>query len=231
MINLAEMEYCPGCEDYKNLETDHITCNRDGHYFCFDCGCEFEDRNIISRKKILNRGKSITYPDNVCFNCLSRFDDKHLHTIVIPPLGYGSRFDGFGTKMVLCNDCYAATEPDWWKLSMIEQEPYYVKYEHEDEILNFVDSLPVEGQELFRNRFGTISFYMDPQDWIDYHLNILSSDKYEEYGFSIRDRLIENENIKNIIDSNIVKPTNNIQTTEKIIIEALVELIKKERGL
>jgi len=131
--------------------------------------------------------KAIENADNVCMKCLK---DTEVTKIVVGPLGYGScGFDMTQTIIQLCNDCLSKTNPDWWKLEIIEldKESFGIsglsKYKYEKEIVSFVNTLPIEGKELYHNRFDVYSsLKMAPQDWIDYHLDILSHQKSKEYG-------------------------------------------------
>ncbi len=53
----------------------------------------------------------------------------------------------------------------------------YFEYEHEREMYDYINNLPIEGQELVYNRLGEKrgSFCEhDPQEWIDYYLGELS---------------------------------------------------------
>ncbi len=132
----------------------------------------------------MDNNKAIQNPENICFNCLK---ETAIHKISIPALGWGSQFDNFSTRIQLCDDCYSVTNPDWWKLNVIKGKTDLESehYEYEDEILNFVNQMPLAGQELFWNRFASgafVSYYMEAQDWIDYKLNILPHEKCKEYG-------------------------------------------------
>lgn len=132
----------------------------------------------------MNPNQAIQNPENVCFNCLK---ETIVHKINIPALGWGSQFDNFSTRIHLCDNCYKSTNPDWWKLNIIQGKTNWdgEYYEYENEILQFIDQMPLAGQELFYNRYATgafVSYYMEAQDWIDYKLNILPHEKCKEYG-------------------------------------------------
>jgi len=127
---------------------------------------------------------AIENPEDICFNCLK---ETKVNKIEIPSMGYGSGFDGWSTRINLCDDCYKLTHPDWWKLEekSLEQTgtwSEFFEYKYEDEIFEFVSKMPVEGRELFENRYSTDSYNMESQDWIDYELDILPHDKCKEYG-------------------------------------------------
>jgi hypothetical protein len=132
----------------------------------------------------MKRPMAIDNPESICYKCLASCDDRILHIIHIPAMGWGSSFDGWSTQINLCDECMQETNSDWWKLKEIKSEHPYggSYYEYEDEILQFIESLPIEGQELFHNRFSTDGYYMEPQDWIDYELGILPHEKCKEYG-------------------------------------------------
>lgn len=129
--------------------------------------------------------KAIENPENVCFKCLKEFKEDKLHKIYIPEMGWGSGFDCRSTRINLCEDCYKQTNSKWWELEEVIDEDDGVYwgswYKYEDEIFDFVDALPIEGRELFYNRYASDAL-LTPQDWIDYKLGILSHDKCKEYG-------------------------------------------------
>ena len=130
----------------------------------------------------MNNIKAIINSDQTCFKCLKDFDNSTLHKITIPSMGYGSGFDGWSTEVHLCDDCIKETNQEWWKLKEISEYEYHESYEYEDEIFAFIETLPVEGRELFFNRYSTDNYRMDSQDWIDYELGLLSHEKCKEYG-------------------------------------------------
>lgn len=131
---------------------------------------------------------AIENPENVCFCCLAKED--FISTFVFKSLGYGSRFDGRETKLQLCKTCLDKTEPRWWRLDIVKSKTQFAEdsdlecYKYEDEILAFIKTFPLQGRELFENRFMIDQwngFKMKPQDWIDYELDILPHDKCQEY--------------------------------------------------
>lgn len=131
--------------------------------------------------------KAIENPENVCFNCLKETEETNLNKIYFPEMGYGGGFDGWSTRINLCEDCMKLTNSDWWKL---KEKPLkesgvwsdFYEYEYEDEIFKFVNQMPLLGQELFWNRYSTDNYQMESQDWIDYELKILPHEKCKEYG-------------------------------------------------
>lgn len=133
----------------------------------------------------MSRHIAIENPDHVCFNCLKELSIDQLHNIVIPSLAWGSRFDNWSTQIQLCNECFEKTNLKWWELEEVFDDSQFGGswYKYEDEIFNYVNTLPIEGQELFYNRYSYgYGYCMEPQDWIDYKLDLLSHDKCKEYG-------------------------------------------------
>lgn len=124
----------------------------------------------------------------LCIRCLKK---KATHIYEIKNRRYGSIFDSTYTKFQVCDDCDSEDFQVW-----VDEEPvledYIETYEHEDDIREFIDNLPLESQELFYNRFDKMnSHYMDSQDWIDYELGELSNEKCKEYGLATPKDIIE----------------------------------------
>lgn len=121
--------------------------------------------------------------EKICMKCLNK---NSTHTYEIYGRGYGSIYDSFDTKFQLCDEC-ADNKYDIWVDEIVEldKDEYIEKYEYEDNIDKLIKSFPLESQELFYNRFSDgscASYYMNPQDWIDYQLDELSHEKCKEYG-------------------------------------------------
>jgi len=124
---------------------------------------------------------------SVCMKCLC---EGTTNVVEIGGLGYGGQFDGFGTKVVLCDSCMADTNPEWWKLTIVTDTnengvEIGEQYECEEEILAFIQSCPLEGQELFYNSLSKDIWgypLLEPQEWIDYQLGTLPHEKCKEYG-------------------------------------------------
>ena len=130
---------------------------------------------------------AIENPESTCFNCLQ--NHQQLHTIHILALNHGSKFTNFSSKLYLCPICYNLTNPIWWNLEIVktytEYEQMQLNYKYESEILDFINKMPLSGQELFYARFGKgiNCGSMQGQDWIDYGLDKLSHEKCKEYGY------------------------------------------------
>lgn len=110
--------------------------------------------------------------------CLSKLAT---HTYEISNRMYKSVFDCEYTKFQLCDDCHK-DEYDHW----VNEEPYVINsynyYKFESNILNFINSLPIESQELFFNTFAVKYECLPQQTWIDYKLNLLSYTECKQYG-------------------------------------------------
>lgn len=121
---------------------------------------------------------------NLCMKCLKK---KATHTYTISGRGYGSIYDNFNSKFHLCDDC-AKEEYRKWSDECCEydKDNYVEEYKYEYDISDLIKSFPLEGQELFHNRFAygaCANYNMKPQDWIDYQLNELPHRKCKQYGF------------------------------------------------
>jgi hypothetical protein len=55
-------------------------------------------------------------------------------------------------------------------------------YKYENNIYDFIETLPLEGKELFQNTCSSDGYHMKAQDYIDMKLGILPDQKYKEYG-------------------------------------------------
>lgn len=60
---------------------------------------------------------------------------------------------------------------------------YCENYLYEEDIVNLVNTLPIQGQELFNNTCssGACSYFEEPQDWIDIQLKIAPDEIYKKY--------------------------------------------------
>lgn len=130
-----------------------------------------------------NKVKAIKNHKGLCWNCLQTFDESQIHIIKIPSLGYGSEFDGWSTKIHLCNDCYQESNPEIWSMETHQYDDCCEKYVYEEKMLAYINSLPIQGQQFVKNEYATgwNTNHMKPQDWIDYKLGILSHDECKKY--------------------------------------------------
>lgn len=132
----------------------------------------------------MDKVKAITNHEGLCWKCLQSFDKSKIHNIHIGSLGYGSAFDGVNTKLQLCDNCYEKSNPEIWSMKTHQYNDYCEKYICEEEMLAYINGLPIQGQQFVKNEFATgwNADNMKPQDWIDYELDILPHEKCKEYG-------------------------------------------------
>ena len=114
---------------------------------------------------------------DICMKCLKK---KATHTYRIYGRGYGSSFDMSDTKFQCCDDCDKPEYEEWFNETEV-MDGYIETYQHEGKILDLIKNLPLEGQELFENRFDSDGWHMEAQDWIDYQLDELPHEKCKEY--------------------------------------------------
>lgn len=117
--------------------------------------------------------------ENVCMKCLK---NKATYKYLLYGRGYGSIFDESDTKFQCCDECNKPEYEEWFYERKVMND-YVETYQHEEKIWDLINSLPLEGRELFENRFDNDAWYMDAQDWIDYQLNELPHEKCKDYGY------------------------------------------------
>ena len=139
--------------------------------------------------------KSVNCSENICLKCLKEYDVSDITTIYFLEQGYGSKFDGFNSKIQLCPKCYDESKDILNTNVVIDEENNLKHYEFEEDIINYINNLPIEGKELFFNRmsWGSTTFSMKPQDWIDYNLKELPHEKCKEYGLISNDERLAYE--------------------------------------
>ena len=116
---------------------------------------------------------------SVCMKCLKR---KATRIYTIYGRGYGSFFDMVETKFQCCDECDKPEYEEWFNETE-SMDGYVETYQHEENILNLINSLPLVSKELFDNRFDGGGWHMEAQDWIDYQLDELPHEKCREYGY------------------------------------------------
>lgn len=121
----------------------------------------------------------------LCMKCLKK---KATHTYRISGRGYGSIYDNFNSEFHLCDDCAKEEYHEWASECGEWDEDYFCgeDYKYEKNLSNLIKSFPLEGQELFYNRFvhgACANYNMKPQDWIDFKLDELPHKKCKQYGF------------------------------------------------
>ena len=130
---------------------------------------------------MMEKIKAIENHENLCWKCLE--SKNNIHKIVIPEMGYGSRFDGESTEIHLCEECYQESikkNKELW--SMEEEDCEFSEYKHEKAMLDYIKEMPIQGKQFVWSEFNSSNWKLDSQDWIDHELEILSHEKCEEYG-------------------------------------------------
>lgn len=124
----------------------------------------------------------------LCWNCLETKDNVRI--IKIPELGYGSGFDGAGTEIHLCEECYQKSNPKIWGLKVLtdtDDKGNWMgeEYEYEKEMFAYFNQLPLVGQQFVLNEYQNgwcADHVLEPQDWIDYEEKTISHEKCKELG-------------------------------------------------
>ena len=129
--------------------------------------------------------KTIAIKDHegLCWNCLQTKDN--IRKIEIPELGYGSGFDGAGTEIHLCEECFQKSNPEIWTLETVKGVEYMEEYKHEKEMFEYFEQMPLLGKQFVLNEYQTgwnTSYKLDPQDWIDYEEKTISHERCKELG-------------------------------------------------
>lgn len=111
----------------------------------------------------------------ICLNCLKK--KKNIKSIKIEPLSYGSLFDEWGTTIYLCEECYNQAPENLKNLTTVLDEDLKElghecwQYKGENLIYSYLESLPIEGQEVVFNRNKIDILFpenlVNPVVWID----------------------------------------------------------------
>ncbi|MEM5592922.1 hypothetical protein AAHH67_16150 [Niallia circulans] len=127
--------------------------------------------------------------DGICFCCLNK-NKLGLEKYSLYRSEYGSSFDNYYTYLQICDEC-KPNEIEKWFYEEPDMDNYYTNYKYEQNIMDLVETFPLQGQELFWNRcaYGACAHSMESQDWIDDKLGILPDEVYEnEYSMYSQDR-------------------------------------------
>lgn len=129
--------------------------------------------------------KYIENRETLCHKCLQDKEDiKQYDTY---GRGYGSAYDNDCQTVQLCGECRHGIEEDldkWFnEIGTYDEDYSYCEvYEYEDEIIKFIDSLPIQGREIVINQTSSDSWYCSSQDWIDIELNKADDEVYKRNG-------------------------------------------------
>lgn len=108
-----------------------------------------------------------------CMKCLKSIEDDDGFVYEIRDMGYGSIFDSFNSDIILCKNCYIDSGIIWSQEIVVSHSKFdyaFYKLRYEDDIEEYINSFPIEGQELFYNRIGSGGWNMDPIEWIEMHM-------------------------------------------------------------
>lgn len=116
----------------------------------------------------------IEHTEDLCFSCLHKKED--IKTYILEKRGYGSAYDNFSSKLQLCPKCRKNIDTDiekWFNEQPVINK-YYEEYKNENDITNYILSLPIQGRELFENQIsvGALDYIPDSQYWIDRELEM-----------------------------------------------------------
>lgn len=100
-----------------------------------------------------------------CFNCL---EETEVSRYYIANRGYGSYFDGLKTHLDLCDKCRTLIKEGWFYEFPVKED-YLEIYQHEDELLQFIENMPNEGQWYFWVKYNkSLSGYHSVPGWIEW---------------------------------------------------------------
>ena len=104
--------------------------------------------------------------------CMICGKNKKKHTYYLYASDDESIFP-YATKFQCCSKCNDSGFMELFKNTKSTDQ--------ENMLQKFILSLPIEGRELFENRFSSLP-YVEPQDWLDFQLHELADQRKEQYG-------------------------------------------------
>ncbi|CEQ26783.1 hypothetical protein [Paraclostridium sordellii] len=130
---------------------------------------------------VINRVEYVKYKENLCFKCLQEKED--INTYGLKGRGYGSKYQNAYTKLQLCDECVGSIkkheELKKWFYEKPKMEDICTEdYKYEDEIAEYIKTIPIQGQEIFYNQLSN-SWIEDSQEWIDKELGLITEDEIE----------------------------------------------------
>lgn len=134
---------------------------------------------------VMDRVEYVEYKENLCFKCLQEKDD--IQTYELSGRGYGSEYQNEHTKLQLCEECIGSIKKHEELKKWFYEKPEYdddgcgENYKYENEIADYIKTLPIQGQEIFENQIlvGAPGYLIDSQDWIDRKLGLIAEDETE----------------------------------------------------
>lgn len=148
----------------------------------------------------MSKIKYVKYEEDLCFKCLQK--KKAINTYELVGRGYGSSYDSHNTMLQLCNECVGSIEKHNELEKWFDEKPkiidYEEEYEYEENIDNYIETLPIQGKELFLNQIagGACAFVKDSQEWIDRELGLIEDNLEIEINDDIKTTDCTYENLK-----------------------------------
>ncbi|CEQ01608.1 Uncharacterised protein [[Clostridium] sordellii] len=148
----------------------------------------------------MSKIKYVKYEKDLCFKCLQK--KKAINTYKLVGRSYGSLYDSHNTMLQLCNECVGSIEKHNELEKWFNEKPkiiYYIEnYEYEENIDAYIETLPIQGKELFLNQIaeGACAFVEDSQEWIDRELGLIEDNLEIEINNNIETTDCTYENLK-----------------------------------
>ncbi|MGL5711101.1 MAG: hypothetical protein ACRCW9_09725 [Cetobacterium sp.] len=128
--------------------------------------------------KVSDLNNNDPFNPNQCICCGKQLYKEEFYEL--KRRGYGSIFDSLKTKFKICKTC-KPKDLELWLNEVPEQKGYSEDYKLEDELYDFIETLPVQGQELFYNK-NSNEYRLSPTEWILFEKGILSHDSCKDLG-------------------------------------------------
>lgn len=177
----------------------------------------------------MNKITPIDNHENICFKCLQIIEPEKINKHYMFR-GYGSIFDDLEIHLNLCDNCEPKNLKAWFdEKPFFEKDDFTENYYFEKFIFDFLASLPVQGKEIVYNRLDSkSSIKMEPQDWIDYELGLLSKEHCEEYGLYYKPNSTPRITFEQFINTFNFKDYFDIKKEDTKIIRIYLPISDKE---
>lgn len=127
-----------------------------------------------------NKIEYVKYEEDLCFKCLQK--KNNINTYELKNRGYGSIYDNENTKLQLCNECVGGIDEHNKLETWFNEEPtvseYIELYQYEDNIKQYIATLPIQGREIFENQLSN-TWVEDSQIWIDKELGLIKEEEMD----------------------------------------------------